>query len=99
MSKAGSPHAHAANVIIDCSTDQDLKTLPKTVDDAVAGPVRTLRFDLTNRAMLTSHLLAAFDQGIRHGLNVEVTNLEPHLRDVAELDELVTIFERKKTPG
>ena len=99
MNDPGSPHAHTANVIIDCSTDQDLKTLPRTVDEAVAGPAHTLRFDLANRAVLTFHLLAAFDEGIRHGLKVEIANLEPHLREVSQLHEMVTILERRKTPG
>lgn len=93
MNKASvRPARSRMRVEIDCSARADETQISDVIAQAVATEsICTLCFNFSGRAILSSSLLDEIDRWIQLGLEIQIRNLEPHLRQVSKLDEAVRI--------
>ena len=103
MIKVHAPHGPLSSIEIDCSARADISQIGNVIAQAVAADsIRAVCFNLSGRAILSSSLLDEIDRWIRQELEIQIRNLEPHLRRISLLDEkarIVTPRSRRRCPN
>ena len=92
MIKVHAPHRQLNGIEIDCSARADISQIGNVIAQSVAADsIQSVCFNLAGRAILSSSLLDEIDRWIQLGLEIQIRNLEPHLRRISLLDETVRI--------